>query len=389
MFAPVYKVKLHNQRLTTLLKHRQKLLQQGAFSLARFSVIDTQMLNHLYTLSELAGEAPTDYFSAQNLTQVSELTWQALCELAQQNSEHSEVYRLIAADLFATPVTDITAHFNELRSTEQLAHFELLQHNVKHWQLNDLKALRTSVLEGKEKPQNVVKTLLFSQPLTTSELLAAVLHKDFEIAFAALVNSYCAGHDDVSDKLFKVFAKTADEQQKAQLLALAGLLNDTRWYEPCALFCKANPEHCSFVLSHFVYKQALPLVMDLMTIAVTQPSAYAAWLTLTDRPLAKAEKMSVVSDNNAVKPQSGINLDDAEHVRQAFAMQAGEQLLMGISFTKANSAQKLAKLAGSLVQRVIAPHFDLTSACGLFHVQQSASQWQLLLSQKVENVHAS
>ena len=389
MFAPVYKVKLHKQRLTTLLKHRQKLLQQGVFSLARFSVIDNQLLNHLYTLSDLKSDAPTDYFAGKSLTQVSELTWQALCELALNNDEHSDIYRVVACDLFYSPVSDITAHFNNLRNTQQLAHFELLQHHRDHWQLNGLKALRTSILEGKEQPPEVVKKIVFSQPLTISESHAAILHEDFNIAFATLVNSYCAGHEDVSDKLFKVFAKTADELQKAQLLALAGLLNDSRWYEPCALFCKANPDHCLFVLSHFVYKQALPLVMDLMTIAVTQPSAYAAWLTLTDRPLAKAEKMSVVSDNNAVKPQSGINLDDAEHVRQAFAMQAGEQLLMGISFTKANSAQKLAKLAGSLVQRVIAPHFDLTSACGLFHVQQSASQWQLLLSEKVENVHAS
>lgn len=389
MFAPVNKVKLHKQRLTTLLKHRQKLLQQGAFSLARFNVIDSQLLNHLYTLSDLKGDAPTDYFAGQNLTQVGDLSWQALCVLALNNSEHFEIYSLVAADLFATPITDITAHFNELRSTEQLAQCELLQHNLKHWQLNDLKALRTSALEGKEKPHEIVKKILFSQPLTTSELHAAILHEDFTIAFAALVNSYCAGHDEVSDKLFNVFAKTADEQQKAQLLALAGLLNDTRWYEPCALFCKANPEYCSFVLSHFVFKQALPLVMELMAIAVTQQSAYAAWLTLTDRPLAKAEKMSVVTANNATQPQSGINLDDAEHARQAFAMQGGEQLLMGISFSKANSAQQLAKLAGPIVQRVIAPHFQHSTACGLFHVQQSALQWQNMLSEKSESNNAA
>ena len=389
MFAPVYKIKLHKQRLTTLLKHRQKLLQQGAFSLARFNVIDTQLLNHLYTLSDLKSDAPTDYFAGQNLTQVSELTWQALCELALNNSEHFEIYSLVAADLFATSITDVTAYFNELRNAQQLTHYELLQHNVDHWQLKDLKALRTSVLEGKEKPPEVVKKILFSQSLTISELHAAISHEDFTIAFAALINSYSAGHDDVSDKLFKVFAKTADEQQKAQLLALAGLLNDTRWYEPCSLFCKANPEYCSFVLSHFVFKQALPLVMELMAIAVTQQSAYAAWLTLTDRPLAKAEKMSVVTANNAAQPQSGINLDDAEHARQAFAMQGGEQLLMGISFSTANSAQQLAKLAGPIVQRVIAPHFQHSIACGLFHVQQSASQWQLLLSEKLENVNVA
>ncbi|CAM3763746.1 MULTISPECIES: hypothetical protein [Pseudoalteromonas] len=389
MFAPVYKVKLHKQRLTTLLKHRQKLLQQGGFSLARFSVIDNQLLNHLYTLSDLKSDAPTDYFAGKSLTQVSELTWQALCELALNNDEHSDIYRVVACDLFYSPVSDITAHFNNLRNTQQLAHFELLQHHRDHWQLNGLKALRTSILEGKEQPPEVVKKIVFSQPLTISESHAAILHEDFNIAFATLVNSYCAGHEDVSDKLFKVFAKTADELQKAQLLALAGLLNDSRWYEPCALFCKANPDHCLFVLSHFVYKQALPLVMDLMAVAVTQQSAYAAWLILTDRPLAKAEKMSVVSDNSEVKPQSGINLDDAEHARQAFAMQKGEQLLMGISFSKANSVQKLEKLAGSIVQRVIAPHFDLTSACALFHVQQSASQWQSLLSEKAEGDHAA
>ncbi|MDQ9090415.1 hypothetical protein RC083_02270 [Pseudoalteromonas haloplanktis] len=389
MFAPVYKVKLHKQRLTTLLKHRQKLLQQGGFSLARFSVIDNQLLNHLYTLSDLKSDAPTDYFAGKSLTQVSELTWQALCELALNNDEHSDIYRVVACDLFYSPVSDITAHFNNLRNTQQLAHFELLQHHRDHWQLNGLKALRTSILEGKEQPPEVVKKIVFSQPLTISESHAAILHEDFNIAFATLVNSYCAGHEDVSDKLFKVFAKTADELQKAQLLALAGLLNDSRWYEPCALFCKANPDHCLFVLSHFVYKQALPLVMDLMAVAVTQQSAYAAWLTLTDRPLAKAEKMSVVSDNSEVKPQSGINLDDAEHARQAFAMQKGEQLLMGISFSKANSVQKLEKLAGSIVQRVIAPHFEHSTACALFHVQQSASQWQSLLSEKAEGDHAA
>ncbi|MDN3380899.1 MULTISPECIES: hypothetical protein [unclassified Pseudoalteromonas] len=177
MFLPVNKVKLHKQRLTTLLKHRQKLLQQGAFSLARINVIDTQLLNHLYTLSDLKSDAPTDYFAGQNLTQVSELSWQGLCELSLNNSEHIDIYRLVACDLCNTPIADITAHFNELRSTEQLAHFTLLQHNVKHWQLSDLKALRTSVMEGKEQPPAIVKTLLFSQPLTSSELLAAVLHE--------------------------------------------------------------------------------------------------------------------------------------------------------------------------------------------------------------------
>ncbi|NMR26338.1 hypothetical protein HH219_12475 [Pseudoalteromonas sp. NEC-BIFX-2020_015] len=387
MFALVNKVNLHKQRLSTLFKHRQKLLQQGAFSHARFSVIDSQLLNHLYTLSDLKADAPTDHFSGQSLAQVTTLTWQELGELAQKNSDHSDIYRLIAADLFTTPIDNFTVYFNTLRANEQLSECELLQYNLNHWQLNDLKALRTSVLEGKEKPPKVVKTLLFSQPLTAGELQVATLHDDFDIAFAALVNSYCAGHDGVSDKLFKVFAKTNDEQHKAQLLALAGMTNDTRWYEPCSLFCQASPEHCQFVLSHFIYKQALPLVIDLMAIAVTQQGAYSAWLILTDRPLAKAAKMSMVNTNSAIKPQSGINLDDAEHARQAFALHAGEQLLMGISFSKANSKEKLRKFAGTLVQRINAPQFELSTACGLFHVQQSASQWQLLLNESQRGEH--
>ena len=71
MFAQVTKVKQHKQRLTTLLKHKQKLQQQGVYSLVRLNVIESQLLNHLYTLSDLKSEAPTDYFSGKNLSEVS------------------------------------------------------------------------------------------------------------------------------------------------------------------------------------------------------------------------------------------------------------------------------------------------------------------------------
>ena len=64
----------------------------------------------------------------------------------------------------------------------------------------------------------------------------------------------------LSDKLFKVFSSTSEPAHKAQLLQLAGLVNDSRWHEPCALFCKAHPEFCQTVLSHFVYKPALDLI---------------------------------------------------------------------------------------------------------------------------------
>ncbi len=379
MFAQVTKVKQHKQRLTTLLKHKQKLQQQGVYSLVRLNVIESQLLNHLYTLSDLKSEAPTDYFSGKNLSEVSTLTLDEFIQLALNNAEHSDIYTLLIQTLNFEHTRNSDETFDELKSTENLGYYTLLKYLISYWQISENKALRNSLISEKEVLDESITTLLFSQSLGEAEQNSAMLHPNFNIAYAALVNAYCTKADYVSDMLFKVFAKTSDDSHKAKLLALAGFTNDPRWDEPCFLFCKANPDQCEYVLSHFVYKRALPLFINLMAQGVTQKPAYAAWLTITNRELAKADKMSAV--NTGIAPQSGLNLDDAEHARQAFALTPGEQLLNGISFTSSNATQQLKGLGGTVVQRVLATHYEPQQACALYHLLLSANQWQQIVKE--------
>ncbi|MEM5515109.1 hypothetical protein WNY79_19680 [Pseudoalteromonas sp. AS84] len=381
MFAQVAKVKQHQQRLTTLLKHKQKLQAQGVYPLARLNVIESQLLNHLYTLSDLKTEAPIDYFAGKNLTQVSQLVLNEFIAFATENAEHHSIYTLLLQSLNIKSELNSAETFLALKSDKHLSYYGVLQYLLDYWQLEDSKALRNSVLNEKEQLDSNAITLLFSQHLSEAELSNAMLHANFDIAYAALVNAYCNNADNVSDMLFKVFAKTNDDDKKAKLLALAGLTNDPRWDEPCLLFCKANPGLCKHVLSHFVYKRALPLFINLMAYGVTQKPAYAAWLIITNRALAQAKKVTVVESKNAQNVHSGINLDDAEHARQAFAIVPGDQLLNGISFAQSNAKQKLKMLAGEVVQRVIAPHYPLQKACGLYHVLVSAKQWQSVIAE--------
>ena len=381
MFAQVAKVKQHQQRLTTLLKHKQKLQAQGVYPLARLNVIESQLLNHLYTLSDLKSDAPTDYFAGKNLTQVSHLALNEFITLAIESPEHHSIYTLLLQSLNLKSELNSAETFLALKSDKHLSYYSVLQHLLGYWQLDDNKALRNSVLNEKEQLDSNAITLLFSQHLSETELSHAMLHTNFDIAYAALVNAYCNKTSNLSDILFKVFAKTNDDDKKAKLLALAGLTNDPRWDEPCLLFCKANPGLCQHVLSHFVYKRALPLFINLMAHGVTQKPAYAAWLIITNRALAQANKVTVVESNNEKNVHSGINLDDAEHARQAFALVPGDQLLNGVSFVCSNAKQKLKMLAGEVVQRVVAPHYSLQKACGLYHVLLSAKQWQSVIAE--------
>ena len=206
----------------------------------------------------------------------------------------------------AAPEQDNSDYFLALKKQQALPVYTLLSQQLRYWTIPEQKALRATVLEGKESLPQQLKTILFSQPLNDAELQQALAHADFTLVYAALVNCYCQGDNSLSDKLFKVFSSSSEPSQKAQLLQLAGLVDDSRWHEPCALFCKAHPEFCQTVLSHFVYKSALVLVIELMGVAQTQQAAYQAWLTLTDRPLAKAEALTLVSAQNQHHVQAGV-----------------------------------------------------------------------------------
>ena len=379
MFAAVSKLKQHQQRVTTLMAHREKLLASGAYSLARQKVLEHQVLNHLYVLASLKQQSPCDYFNGNSFNDLAELSCDDFCEIALA-SDQQAIFELCATRLMAAPEQDNRDYFLALKKQQALPVYTLLSQQLRYWTIPEQKALRATVLEGKESLPQQLKTILFSQPLNDAELQQALAHADFTLVYAALVNCYCQGDNSLSDKVFKVFSSTSEPSQKAQLLQLAGLLGDSRWHEPCALFCKAHPEFCQTVLSHFVYKSALVLVIELMGVAQTQQAAYQAWLTLTDRPLAKAEALTLVSAQNQHHVQAGINLHDAEHVRQALALSKGECVLKGVSFTKAQPEQGLAELAGEIVQRVFAPQFELTLACGLYHTQQTAVQWQKLIA---------
>ncbi|MCC9660223.1 MULTISPECIES: hypothetical protein [unclassified Pseudoalteromonas] len=379
MFAAVSKLKQHQQRVATLMAHREKLFASGAFSVARQDVLENQVLNHLYVLGALKAESPCDYFKGKSFNDLAELSCDDFCELALA-SDKQAIFALCATRLIAKPEHDNRDYFLKLKKQHALSYFALLSQQLSFWDIPEQKALRATILEGKESLPEQLKTMLFSQSLNDTELNSALDHNDFTLVYAALVNCYCQRDNSLSDKLFKVFSSTNEPAQKAQLLKLAGLVNDNRWHEPCALFCKAHPEYCQAVLSHYVYKPALVMVIELMAVAQTQEAAYQAWLILTDRPLQKAEPLTLVNAQNQHNVQAGINLHDAEHTRQALALSKGECVLKGISFTNENAAHQLAPLAGKIVQRVLAPKFELTLACGLYHTQQTAKQWLTLLT---------
>jgi len=55
--------------------------------------------------------------------------------------------------------------------------------------------------------------------------------------------------------------------------------------------------------------------------------------------------------------------------------------VLGVFGVWGNAKQKLKILAGEVVQRVVAPHYPLQKACGLYHVLLSAKQWQSVIAE--------
>ena len=110
MFAAVSKLKQHQQRVTTLMAHREKLLASGAYSLARQKVLENQVLNHLYVLASLKQQSPCDYFNGNSFNDLAELSCDDFCEIALASDQHA-IFALCATRLMAAPEQDNSDYF--------------------------------------------------------------------------------------------------------------------------------------------------------------------------------------------------------------------------------------------------------------------------------------
>lgn len=367
MFEVVARANIHHQQVVKLLKQRNRIHASLVYQGQRMATLEQSLCAHIYALldadpDELTPEVAV-LVSAMNTLSDEQLTSEKLIECFEQESaapEQTGLPEAITLLCSLLPTTYLEKKLNivfENAFLEDILYrnsqlLELLTHFNIAWPVEALKVVRQSVLAEQFSPSLTVACLLFGQPdVTTQALEQGYKHSQFHIAKASFVKGLTIDKPNAESTLFTRFAKTTDVEEKAELLAIAGLSGDSRWIEPCSIFCKEYPKHTFAVLSNFQHKVFLTLIIELMTVAQTTDEAYKAWLLLTNTKLLKKPQLQDNSNNGRQAGEVKIpNSDQAELSRQTLMQQPGSKVLMGISFNNNEVAQKLNGLQGQAVQ---------------------------------------
>lgn len=411
MFDIVARANIHQDQVINLLKQRSRVHSSLIYSDERITTIETNLCAHIYALVDADQETlkpdvkvlvkafniiteeciNSDCF----ITHLIECYEQACCitkanekenieEDQQENTEEKDE-ELAKALVFICSVLptefftqNITTPF-ESSYLENLLHrnnvlLELLIHMKITWPVEQLRFVRQSVLSNQLTPSLKVACLLFGQKnITTQELAQGYTHTEFTLVKASFVQGLVSDKKNAQTALFNRFAKTTNIEEKAELLTLAGLSGDSRWSEPCAIFCKEYPEYTFTTLSSFQHKVFLTTIIELMGTAQTADDAYDAWLLLTN---AELQKQSQLQDSKNKHNQAGdINIpnnNQAELVRQQLMQQPGALVLQGISFDVDNANSKLIGLQGKAVQHALLLTSSMTDGMALYSQQLTA-----------------
>ncbi|GAA0820378.1 hypothetical protein GCM10009111_25710 [Colwellia asteriadis] len=398
MFEVVARANIHQQQVVKLLKQRSRVHSSLVYQQARIATLEQHLCAHLYALLDVKrDELPSEILalvSALEILSDEQLNSEQLFAYYEQETSSADALALSNAIILLVSLLPSAYLENKLALTFEHSYLEetlyrnsqlleLLVHLAVPWPAEPLQVIRQSVLAEQFTPSLSVACLLFGQAnVTTQELAKGYQHAQFSIAQASFVKGLIIDETNAKNALFNRFAKTPDVDEKATLLVLAGLSGDSRWIEPCIIFCQDYPEHTFNVLSHFQHKIFFNIFITLMAIAQTSDEAYRAWLLITNIPLLKKPQLQ---DHNNKHKQAGEqnlpNTDQAELHRQALLQQPGEKMLTGIEFSNNDAAQKLQGLQGKAVQHALLLSPVIDSAITLYSQQLSAISLKKIITQ--------
>lgn len=393
---------IHHQQIVKLLKQRNRVHASLVYQQHRMATLEQSLCAHAYALIDADRDelkpAVAALVCALHFLIDDKLTSEQLLARYQQESmsaeeaDLAEAIELLCSLLPATYLNNKLAIKFDNAYLEQIVYrnsqlVELLAHFAITWPIEALQVMRQSALAEQFSPSLTLACLLFGQDKVTSQELAqGYKHAQFSIAKASFVKGLAVDKLTAKNALFNRFAKTESLTEKADLLALAGLSGDSRWIEPCSIFCKDYPEHTFEVLSHFQHKIFLTISIELMAVAQTSDNAYQAWLLLTDKPLLKKPQLQDSKNKHQQAGELNVpNTDQAELHRQALMQQSGqhsgEKVLAGISFDDNNAAQKLAGLQGRAVQQALILSHRMSDGMSLYCRQLSSTALSEIMQQ--------
>ncbi len=369
-FTALTKLKQHNKRIKNLCPLIERYQQMGFYLSDTVARFEKQLLNHVYAVNDDDNSA---FFNGKSLEEVIALGWPYILELNNEFAEHRPIYNILASYVLAP--MDQASCLATLKAQPE-HNLELISSDAAHWQVELATAHKNAVLQSPEHYGAYAKCMLFSCPVTELDIKQSHASGDFDMYYAALVSAHCQSLEKLQDYLFHGFSQTDCPEQQSEILALAGLGHDPRWYDVLFSFCTNNPGYTSYVLSHFYHKAALKVMVSLFEVPQCQDAAYDAWLVLTDESLAKVPALEDVDNKDRHSPHLCISEYDAERVRQELIMQPGDYLMGGVSFSKQTKARALRSYGGKLVQRAMANELALSLGMAAFFAPLSTLQWQ-------------
>ena len=383
MFEVVARANIHHQQVINLLKQRNKIQASLVYQQGRISTLEQNLVAHLYALIDADQSVLKPvvieliealvYITSQKLTseyliasgeKFSDLeTLSLLCELL-PNAFYKNTLPLAFESTYLENVL-----YKNSTMLSLLIHFDIA------WPVEQLQVLRQSALAEQFNPSLIVACFLFGQSeVSSQELSQGYSHSNFNIVKASLVKGLVDDKSNAEKALFTRFHQAKSNDEKADILSLAGLSGDIRWLEPCTIFCQEYPDYSLSVLSHFQHKIFLTMIIHLMSQAATKQNAYQAWLLITNAELLQIPLLQDSSDHlNYAGKQTLPNVKQAELIRQTLMQEAGERLLAGISFSSNNAAEKLNGLQGQAVQRALLLSHSLQNGMPLYSRQLSSS----------------
>ncbi|REL26648.1 hypothetical protein DXX93_08690 [Thalassotalea euphylliae] len=386
MFSPVARAATHQQQVIQLLKQRSKLHRALVYDKSRMATLEQHLLAHVYALcdEEFLQLKPQVSYLVESLKVLSNQssTGEVIAKYFSdvQEAEHRQAIILVCSLLSNKPSVEMQTHLLDLLLYQQFDLADLVQHFKLNWQVEDLTAARKALLNGSIEPTTSLVSLLFSvSEISDEELSAGYQHNNTDIAVACFVRGLnCTNHrKSANTALFNRFSQTDDTKQKARLLEIAGLSGDPQWLEPCKAFCLEHLEFAFDVLCHFQHVIALPLIIELMSVAHTAEAAYQVWLTLTEYELLMTPQLTDIDNKQQIAGKQRFpNIKQAELYRQHTLSQIkqashaetgnvvtksaetnnaktkrGERLLKGVLFNSDSAAIKLRTYQGLAVQR--------------------------------------
>ncbi len=364
----IAKLKQHQKRFKTLAANRAKLLEQGVFERRRLALVEHQLLNHLYAISDLDEQEVGAELALLTKVFDDSSPWQNIIEHATNNKKEFHLFELIAASYLADIETDLMPHIEHVRY-QNCDRMTLVMASLSSKIPQDLKAFRQSALMGSFEPDAATAAILFGQiNQSQTELLKAYEHNNIDIAMSALIIGFVTQAQGWSKGFFSRFYKCDAPKDKARLLSLAGLGDNADWYDTCREFCLNQPQFATEVLSHFQSKQHLSFIIELLAETKISESVYQAWLNLTAIPLLTTTEQG----------KSGFNCRQAELFRQDLMQQPGSHMLFGRAYNLATADKQLAGLGGKLIQRAQIHARSKAWSVRLFEMNLSEKQWLIV-----------